>query len=310
MMKRDGVAVEKRDGRNLVVVDEHDSFSKVRARLERIAALDEVVGGERLDIDFGRRILDSDQLRKIKKVLEPVTGVVHIIHGQSEEILYKKAPVEGTRSAAAEAAAASMGAIGPAEVCAAGPAVVATPAATPVPVPAAAPVGPIAPGAGSGEGVLENAFPSGPGPLFTIQSGRARARAAPDREAEGPPPATETTAPPADDEAMILRRTLRSGQVIHYPGHVTIIGDVNPGGEVIAGGDIIVLGVLRGIAHAGAGGNDQAVVAAFRLRPTQLRIGNYIARAPDEEAGVPETPEMARVRNGAVVIEPYHGLGE
>ncbi|MHB8928146.1 MAG: septum site-determining protein MinC [Bacillota bacterium] len=326
-MKRDGFAVQSKEGRNLIVIDEHDSFSKVKSKLERIVALEGVIGGERLDIDFGRRLLDSDQVRKIKKVLEPVPGVVHIIHGQNEDILYKKTPAQTGRPSGeaaqgepdppppategAEAGRAKAGVATAAEVAVAAPkAVVLEPPGAKIAPATPAAVMPGAARAQPPHDALEGAFPSGPGPLFTIQSGRARPRPQPERVAELPPAVTEAGTPPPDDDAMILRRTLRSGQVIHYPGHVTIIGDVNPGGEVIAGGDIIVLGVLRGIAHAGGGGNDQAVVAAFRLRPTQLRIGNHIARAPDEETSGPEMPEIAKVRNGVVVIEPYHGLGE
>ncbi|MHB8758049.1 MAG: septum site-determining protein MinC, partial [Bacillota bacterium] len=334
----DGSMVQNREGRNLIVIDERDAFSKVRTKLERIVTLEGVLGGARLDIDFGRRLLDSDQLRKIKKILEPVPGMVHIIHGQNEEILYKKAP---KAPAAGSAPAAPTPPAKPAPPAPTPPAKPAPPVAPATPAtsevaatapktaildppaevvaakPAAAvaikPAGATAAKAADGEpfeGLLDQTFPSGPGPLFTIQSGRARPKPPPERAPDFPSVAAEAGAPPPDDEALILRRTLRSGQVVHYPGHVSILGDVNPGGEVIAGGDIIVLGILRGVAHAGAGGNDQAVVAAFRLRPTQLRIGNHIARAPDEETGGPEAPEIAKVRNGVVVIEPYHGLGE
>ncbi|MCL4424987.1 MAG: septum site-determining protein MinC [Firmicutes bacterium] len=104
----------------------------------------------------------------------------------------------------------------------------------------------------------------------------------------------------------MVKRTLRSGQSIRYSGNVVVLGDVNPGAEVVASGDIIVMGVLRGVAHAGAQGNDRAVVAAFRLQPTQLRIGNYISRPPDNESNEPPSgPEVAQIKNGLVVVEAY-----
>lgn len=107
--------------------------------------------------------------------------------------------------------------------------------------------------------------------------------------------------------SLLIKRTLRSGQRINYDGNIVILGDVNPGAEVIAGGDIIVLGKLRGVAHAGAGGNEQCIVMAFRLQPIQLRIAQYITRSPDNEeiALIPTGPEVARVKDGLVVIEPY-----
>ncbi|TEU14092.1 MAG: septum site-determining protein MinC [Anaerolineales bacterium] len=107
------------------------------------------------------------------------------------------------------------------------------------------------------------------------------------------------------DLGVLVRRTLRSGQVVQHPGHVVVIGDVNPGAEIIAGGDVVVWGKLRGIVHAGATGDDGAVVCALSLAPLQLRIGNHIARAPEGREGLPERPEMASVQDGEIVAEPW-----
>lgn len=108
------------------------------------------------------------------------------------------------------------------------------------------------------------------------------------------------------DEAIIVRRTLRSGQRVHHIGSIVILGDVNPGAEVIAGGDIIVLGALRGVAHAGAMGEEDALVVAFRLLPTQLRIAHFISRAPDDmELPEPQGPEIAVVKNNLITIHSY-----
>lgn len=104
-------------------------------------------------------------------------------------------------------------------------------------------------------------------------------------------------------DTLLVKRTLRSGQRVGYPGNVVVLGDVNAGGEVVAGGDIIVLGWLRGTAHAGAAGDEKAVVAAFRLWPTQIRIGDVAGRPPDEGGTPPSAPELARVREGDLVIE-------
>jgi len=102
-----------------------------------------------------------------------------------------------------------------------------------------------------------------------------------------------------------VKGTVRNGQRIYYEGNVVIIGDVNPGGETIAGGNILVMGALRGMAHAGATGNHRAVVVAFSLQPTQLRIGTIIARPPEGEVVKPSYPEIAYVRDNILVIEPY-----
>lgn len=108
-----------------------------------------------------------------------------------------------------------------------------------------------------------------------------------------------------EEGALLVRRTLRSGQRIEHDGSVVVMGDVNAGAVVMSTGDIIVLGALRGLAHAGAAGNTEAIVMAFRLEPTQLRIAHYISRAPDGAGPRPEGPEVARVKNEMIQIEAY-----
>ena len=126
-----------------------------------------------------------------------------------------------------------------------------------------------------------------------------------------PPLETASAAAPLEsaladdpDAGLVARRTLRSGQQLRHPGSITIIGDVNPGAEIVAGGDIVVWGKLRGTVHAGAMGNETAVVCALDLAPTQLRIAQYIARSPESRRRKP-TPEVARVRDGKIVAESW-----
>lgn len=106
-----------------------------------------------------------------------------------------------------------------------------------------------------------------------------------------------------DDNTILVQRTLRSGQKVHFDGNIVVLGDINPGAEVVATGNIIVMGSIRGVVHAGAAGDEGAVVMAFRLKPTQLRIATHITRAPDGQNGEPEQPEAARIKNGVVTIE-------
>lgn len=108
-----------------------------------------------------------------------------------------------------------------------------------------------------------------------------------------------------DANTLLHKRTLRSGQRIDYEGSVVILGDVNPGAVIACTGDIVVFGTLRGMAHAGAHGNLRAIVAAFRLQPTQLRIGHLISRAPDDEQVDPSGPEVALVKDESIVIERF-----
>lgn len=103
--------------------------------------------------------------------------------------------------------------------------------------------------------------------------------------------------------ALLVRETVRSGRSIWHDGHVVIVGDVNPGAEVMATGSVIVWGRLRGLVHAGALGDASAVICALELNPTQLRIADRIAVAPDNGPG--RAPEQAAVRNGQIVAEPW-----
>lgn len=108
---------------------------------------------------------------------------------------------------------------------------------------------------------------------------------------------------PGYSDTTLICRHLRSGQKVFCEGNLVILGDINPGAEVVAGGNIVVMGSLRGLAHAGAFGDETAIISAYRLSPTQLRIANHITRPPDGEVIVVSTPELARIRAGKVVIE-------
>jgi len=122
----------------------------------------------------------------------------------------------------------------------------------------------------------------------------------------------EKTAPVPDrpetlaSDTLMVRRTLRSGQVIDHPGHVVVIGDVNPGAEIRAVGSVVIWGRLRGSVHAGKGPQgDSAVVCALALRPSQLRIGNYLALSPAEDDQSVSGPETAFVHDDQIVAEPW-----
>ena len=114
-----------------------------------------------------------------------------------------------------------------------------------------------------------------------------------------------TSCPASEESVLLVHRTLRSGQKIHHPGHITVIGDVNPGAEIIAGGHVVVWGRLQGLVHAGAMGDNSAVVCALVLSPTQLRIGSHIARPPEEKRRQKVQPEMALVSGGLIFAEPW-----
>jgi septum site-determining protein MinC len=113
------------------------------------------------------------------------------------------------------------------------------------------------------------------------------------------------TRPSGDSEVLMIRRTVRSGQVIKHSGPVVVYGDVNDGAEIIAAGDVLVFGKLRGLVHAGAHGDDSATIGAMSLNPPQIRIGGHIAASPEVRGKKTRGPEIACVRSGQIVIEPW-----
>lgn len=128
---------------------------------------------------------------------------------------------------------------------------------------------------------------------------------------------TEVTAKPAksssshnnsmfwdNPDAMIMQSTLRSGQKIETEHSLILVGDVNCGAEIVAGGDVIVLGTLRGVVHAGAYDETGAgrFIFSLDLQPTQLRIGSVITRGAE---GSNKIPEIAYVDGNMIMVEPY-----
>ncbi len=103
-------------------------------------------------------------------------------------------------------------------------------------------------------------------------------------------------------KSVFVAHTLRSGQRVECEGDVVVLGDVNDGAEVIAGGSIAVMGTLRGLVHAGATGRLDVVVAANGLKPKQLRISGKIAVFPADKTA--DVPEIAEYKQGSIVFRP------
>lgn len=113
----------------------------------------------------------------------------------------------------------------------------------------------------------------------------------------------------ADEEAMketlFYKGTVRSGVNLESDKHIVVVGDVNPGASLVAGGNIVVLGVLRGLAHAGAFGDENAIICAWKFKPTQIRIAHCITMPPEEGEVDVAYPEVACVENGTMIIKSY-----
>lgn len=151
----------------------------------------------------------------------------------------------------------------------------------------------------------------------TFQAALALGFTATLESAEGAPMAAAAPAGTNTDAAsyFVYRGYLRSGHRLRRKENILVIGDINPGAEVVSDGDILVWGRLRGIVQAGAGGNKRAIVAALDLEPTQLRIAEVATMGPDPKPGQPgrffwrrsqhKRPEIARIVDEAIVLEEW-----
>jgi len=104
-------------------------------------------------------------------------------------------------------------------------------------------------------------------------------------------------------DVLMIAGRIRSGQRMKARRHLVVLGDVNPGGEAMAGGDIIVLGSLKGKAVAGQPDNRDAIILALEFKPTQVQIGTKVAVGIDTDA--PQTAEFARIEGDNIVVEEY-----
>lgn len=102
------------------------------------------------------------------------------------------------------------------------------------------------------------------------------------------------------------RGSLRNGQTLEFDGSLVVLGDINPGAVIKATGNIIILGQLRGMAHAGCQGMTDAFIAAVYMAPVQLRIADIITRFPDENKKGEKPAEYAFVQDGQIFVMPLH----
>jgi septum site-determining protein MinC len=108
-----------------------------------------------------------------------------------------------------------------------------------------------------------------------------------------------------DDTALFINKTLRSGKRVEFPGHVVVMGDVNAGAEIVAEGNVIVWGRVRGMIHAGAKGDRSASICALDLSATQLRIADEVSAMlkPQKDP----KPEIASINSeGRLQAELWH----
>jgi len=106
-----------------------------------------------------------------------------------------------------------------------------------------------------------------------------------------------------NSDVLMLAGRVRSGQKVNTKKHLIIMGDVNPGAEIIAGGDILVMGRLSGTALAGQPDNEEAIILALDFCPSLVQIGSFVGAGSGTYKR--ESAEVARVENGVVVVDDY-----
>ena len=106
----------------------------------------------------------------------------------------------------------------------------------------------------------------------------------------------------ATSETKFHKGSLRSGQRLEYEGSLVIIGDVNAGAEVVAGENIVILGVLRGLAHAGAKGNKDAVIEASEIEAVQIRIADKVKEIEKDDEEIRKVKTSAYINNNDELV--------
>ncbi len=107
------------------------------------------------------------------------------------------------------------------------------------------------------------------------------------------------------EPALLVKKTLRSGQHVNYPGHVTVLGNVHPGAKITAGGSIIIMGNCSGFVHAGSNGDGSAFILAATMRQAHLRIAGIAMH--ETPLDLPYSPVKACIRHNRIVFTGYTG---
>lgn len=107
----------------------------------------------------------------------------------------------------------------------------------------------------------------------------------------------------AGGNSLLVTKSIRNGQRLSVRGNAVVMGDINPGGEIVATGNIVVMGSCRGVLHAGAEGDDNCYILAYNMLAQQLRIGAHVATVPQDAGNTPL--KAAIVQNGAIVLMDY-----
>ena len=107
----------------------------------------------------------------------------------------------------------------------------------------------------------------------------------------------------AGGNSLLVTRSIRNGRKLSVRGNAVIMGDINPGGEIVATGNIVVMGSCRGVLHAGAEGDESCYILAYTMAAQQLRIASHVATIPSDVALSPL--KLAMVQDGSIILTDY-----
>jgi septum formation inhibitor MinC len=321
MLKTNLIQVSGRGTNVNFVIDDTAPFAEVAQGLrEHLAENRALYSRGTITVNVGRRMLAREELTQIKQILEQESGVVVARFWCSPDILeealsesmgfgvavspsgtpvqpQKNPEVKENRKAKPSAQAEPDGL----ELWRAYSAPTPTSHNRPEPDRVESPAGP-APG--------EEVSPPAPFSHSIPEVSREKAIQTPAAPVSYARPEPEVSGLNRGNEALLIKTTCRSGEVIRYPGDVIILADVNPGAQIIADGDIMVFGSLRGLAHAGASGDVQATIIALNLDTHRLQIGPYTGMAPKANKRSKSTrtsPQIVYVRRRSIFVAPYAG---
>jgi septum site-determining protein MinC len=259
------------------VIDENTPFDVVAGELRDYLSKQSGLWSKGdITINVGQRMLDRDELAQIKSIIEANSGLTITRFWCSPESL-------GSRDLRIEAKPAKANA-----------------APKSAPSPAKQPVAP--PVAHNEVEIPEPASDTAAESLSAVESIIESLKAKHNKNGARNRNITE---------ALFIKSTFRSGESLHHHGDVVVLADVNPGAEIRADGDIVVLGSLKGFVHAGASGDNKAVIIALELPSARFQIGKYHGVAPTSARHKPKSsatgPQIAYVRSRSIHVAPFAG---
>ena len=272
MMKNSVVQVSGRGANVDFIIDDVAPFDEVTKGLQGYLIENRGLwSGGTITVNVGQRLTSREQLQELKKLIERESGLTVIRFSCTPETLEAVPPSDGGVAAAVATSPAHSG---------------------PQRNEVAAPPTTLAAN----------------GPAQPIKSEHLKVAPVAPQEPRRSKRATNSQR--LRETALIIKTTCHSGAIVRHQGDVVVLGDVNPGAEVYAGGDIAVFGCLRGFAHAGTDGDPKATIVALGLDSPRIQIGLQVgisSEAGQQSKSTDTGPMIAYVWRRSIHVAPFTG---